>query len=73
MPLMAIRLSCNDDLSRRIEKYRCKQKHPSTDSAVQALIRLGLFYQAAPTGSVIIRRDANLIDYEADLNGTVEF
>jgi hypothetical protein len=50
-------IKLDNALAGSIEKYRRKRRHADTNSAVQALIRLGLFYDAAPIGSVIIRRD----------------
>ena len=56
MPTL-IRIELRSALIERIERYRHKRGVASINDAVEALIRIGLFIDAAPDGAVLMRRD----------------
>ena len=51
---MTLDLESQPILRDRIERYAAKRKLPLGD-AIERLVRLGLFTEAAPPGSVLIR------------------
>ena len=59
----------------RIERYRVRHKIATLADAVERLVRVGLFTDAMPSGSTLVRRDGLAAEWrapDADISRTAK-